>query len=101
MTIGVGQCLAWRGKAMTFPVPSRLRIGWLTTWRQARCKPSGDTRHPADTLLGTCTWRMPRPIPALTFTVLLAGCIVGPDYIPEPAPVPLTFKEAKGWKLAT
>ena len=31
----------------------------------------------------------------------LAGCAVGPDYIPEPAPVPQTFKELKGWKVAT
>jgi NodT family efflux transporter outer membrane factor (OMF) lipoprotein len=38
-----------------------------------------------------------------TFTLLatLVGCAVGPDYIPEPAPVPQTFKELKGWKVAT
>jgi NodT family efflux transporter outer membrane factor (OMF) lipoprotein len=34
---------------------------------------------------------------ALTF----GGCAVGPDYIPEAAPVPHTFKEMKGWKFAT
>jgi len=31
---------------------------------------------------------------------LLAGCAVGPNYSPEAAPVPTTFKELKGWKLA-
>jgi NodT family efflux transporter outer membrane factor (OMF) lipoprotein len=31
----------------------------------------------------------------------LAGCVVGPDYVPEAAPVPNTFKELKGWKVAT
>jgi NodT family efflux transporter outer membrane factor (OMF) lipoprotein len=31
----------------------------------------------------------------------LAGCAVGPDYIPEPAPAPQAFKELKGWKVAT
>jgi NodT family efflux transporter outer membrane factor (OMF) lipoprotein len=33
--------------------------------------------------------------------VALAGCAVGPDYVPEAAPVPNTFKELKGWKVAT
>src|SRR5271169_7218839 len=33
--------------------------------------------------------------------LLLAGCAVGPDYVPEAAPVPNTFKELKGWKVAT
>ena len=45
-----------------------------------------------------------RPLAGLgAFTLLtaLAGCAVGPDYIPEPAPVPQTFKELKGWKVAT
>jgi NodT family efflux transporter outer membrane factor (OMF) lipoprotein len=37
----------------------------------------------------------------LTLVGALAGCTVGPDYIPEPAPVPTTFKELKGWKVAT
>jgi NodT family efflux transporter outer membrane factor (OMF) lipoprotein len=32
--------------------------------------------------------------------LLLPGCTVGPDYSREPAPVPSTFKELKGWKLA-
>jgi NodT family efflux transporter outer membrane factor (OMF) lipoprotein len=31
----------------------------------------------------------------------LAGCAVGPDYSPEPAPVSPKFKELKGWKLAS
>jgi NodT family efflux transporter outer membrane factor (OMF) lipoprotein len=39
--------------------------------------------------------------PALLLAVLLTGCAVGPDYSREPAPVPTTFKELKGWKRAT
>jgi NodT family efflux transporter outer membrane factor (OMF) lipoprotein len=31
----------------------------------------------------------------------LTGCAVGPDYLPEAAPTPKTFKELKGWKVAT
>jgi NodT family efflux transporter outer membrane factor (OMF) lipoprotein len=38
--------------------------------------------------------------PALLVALLLPGCTVGPDYAREPAPVPTTFKELKGWKLA-
>jgi len=33
--------------------------------------------------------------------LLLAGCMVGPDYHRPVAPVPTTFKELPGWKLAT
>jgi NodT family efflux transporter outer membrane factor (OMF) lipoprotein len=38
--------------------------------------------------------------PALLLALLLPGCTVGPDYSREPAPVPTTYKELKGWKLA-
>jgi len=38
---------------------------------------------------------------AVAFTLALAGCAVGPDYVPAAAPVPNTFKELKGWKRAT
>jgi NodT family efflux transporter outer membrane factor (OMF) lipoprotein len=31
----------------------------------------------------------------------LAGCAVGPDYSPPAAPTPTTYKELKGWKVAT
>ena len=37
---------------------------------------------------------------ALLLALLLPGCAVGPDYAREPAPVPTTYKELKGWKLA-
>lgn len=37
----------------------------------------------------------------LILTLALAGCAVGPDYVPQAAPVPNTFKELKGWKVAT
>jgi NodT family efflux transporter outer membrane factor (OMF) lipoprotein len=29
------------------------------------------------------------------------GCMVGPDYVLPPAPVPVQFKELDGWKIAT
>ena len=32
--------------------------------------------------------------------LLLDGCAVGPNYSPDPAPIPTEFKELKGWKLA-
>src|ERR1700734_985453 len=38
---------------------------------------------------------------ALLLALLLSGCTVGPDYLREPAPVPTTYKEFKGWKGAT
>lgn len=31
---------------------------------------------------------------------LLAGCALGPDYIPPPAPMAQSYKELKGWKIA-
>ncbi len=41
-------------------------------------------------------------IPALLVLLFaLAGCAVGPDYVPEAAPTPKNFKELKGWKVAT
>jgi NodT family efflux transporter outer membrane factor (OMF) lipoprotein len=36
----------------------------------------------------------------LLIALLLPGCTVGPDYSREPAPVPTTYKELKGWKFA-
>jgi NodT family efflux transporter outer membrane factor (OMF) lipoprotein len=33
--------------------------------------------------------------------LLLAGCMVGPDYKRPDAPVPVTYKELAGWKQAT
>jgi NodT family efflux transporter outer membrane factor (OMF) lipoprotein len=39
---------------------------------------------------------------ALVLLVLfsLSACTVGPNYSPEPAPVPTTYKNLKGWKFA-
>lgn len=39
--------------------------------------------------------------PTLLAGCALAGCAVGPNYKPAPAPVPTHYKELKGWKLAT
>ena len=39
--------------------------------------------------------------PALILLFALAGCAVGPDYVPAAAPTPKNFKELKGWKVAT
>src|SRR5262249_55055603 len=46
-------------------------------------------------------WRTLAGLIVFTLLPALASCAVGPDYIPEPAPVPQTFKELKGWKVAT
>ena len=32
--------------------------------------------------------------------LMLIGCAIGPNYSPEPAPVPTQYKELKGWKHA-
>ena len=45
-----------------------------------------------------------RTLPCLSFFILavtLVGCAVGPDYTPPAAPTPTTYKEIKGWKVAT
>ena len=44
---------------------------------------------------------MPVCATALALATTLGGCAVGPDYVPEAAPVSKTFKELKGWKVAT
>jgi NodT family efflux transporter outer membrane factor (OMF) lipoprotein len=46
-------------------------------------------------------WRERARLPVLILASALAGCAVGPDYIPEAAPTPTQFKELKGWKVAT
>jgi NodT family efflux transporter outer membrane factor (OMF) lipoprotein len=38
---------------------------------------------------------------ALIAAAFMAGCSVGPDYVPPTAPVPYEFKELDGWKIAT
>ncbi len=40
-------------------------------------------------------------LPLSIVGVALAGCAVGPDYVPEAAPTPTQYKELKGWKVAT
>jgi NodT family efflux transporter outer membrane factor (OMF) lipoprotein len=36
----------------------------------------------------------------LSLGLLLTSCAIGPEYSREPAPVPVEFKETKGWKVA-
>lgn len=38
---------------------------------------------------------------AVTVATAAPGCMVGPDYVTPPAPVPADFKELDGWKIAT
>jgi NodT family efflux transporter outer membrane factor (OMF) lipoprotein len=40
-------------------------------------------------------------IGALSLTLALTGCTLGPNYSREAAPVPTHYKELKGWKRAT
>jgi NodT family efflux transporter outer membrane factor (OMF) lipoprotein len=42
-----------------------------------------------------------RSLALLTLSTALTGCMVGPDYHRPEAPVPTTYKELPGWKLAT
>jgi NodT family efflux transporter outer membrane factor (OMF) lipoprotein len=39
-------------------------------------------------------------MPRLALGLLLASCAIGPEYSREPAPVPVEYKEIKGWKVA-
>src|ERR1700733_3296996 len=41
-----------------------------------------------------------RQISGLTLGLALTSCAIGPEYSREPAPVPVEFKETKGWKVA-
>ncbi len=41
-----------------------------------------------------------RPIAPLLAVILLAGCMVGPDYVRPPVEVPVAYKEMEGWKPA-
>jgi NodT family efflux transporter outer membrane factor (OMF) lipoprotein len=43
---------------------------------------------------------VPAGASALIIALSLAGCAVGPNYSPPPAPVAPTYKELKGWKFA-
>jgi NodT family efflux transporter outer membrane factor (OMF) lipoprotein len=36
----------------------------------------------------------------LLLSLLLAGCMVGPDYVRPSAPTPVAYKEPSGWKVA-
>jgi NodT family efflux transporter outer membrane factor (OMF) lipoprotein len=46
-------------------------------------------------------WRAHARVIPFILVGALTGCAVGPDYVPEAAPVSPTFKELKGWKVAT
>jgi len=48
--------------------------------------------------------RASAPLPAwilgLSLGLALTACTIGPEYLREPAPVPVEYKETKGWKVA-
>lgn len=44
--------------------------------------------------------RFARPGVSLLLSLIATGCTLGPDYLPPPAPVPPSYKEIDGWKLA-
>jgi NodT family efflux transporter outer membrane factor (OMF) lipoprotein len=46
------------------------------------------------------TARPIRLLAALAAASLLGACTVGPDYKRPPAPIPASYKEAEGWKVA-
>jgi NodT family efflux transporter outer membrane factor (OMF) lipoprotein len=69
------------------------RIAEVVALAHAGCGRNGPVRRGA--FLGAQA-----RFPGLILAVALAGCTVGPDYLPEAAPTPTKFKELKGWKIA-
>jgi NodT family efflux transporter outer membrane factor (OMF) lipoprotein len=51
-------------------------------------------------ILGSSSPAALRLLPRLLLGLLLTSCAVGPEYSREPAPVPVEYKEIKGWKVA-
>jgi len=70
------------------------RISAVVALAHARWNGSGEVRRGAFSRIQAC-WL------ALIATFAVAGCTVGPDYLPEAAPTPTHYKELKGWKVAT
>ena len=70
------------------------RGSWL---RRSVCSVSGIcapfARYPV-------TASIPVPIRSLLLGLALTSCAIGPQYSREPAPVPVEYKETKGWKVA-
>ena len=46
------------------------------------------------------TMKIPRKTLAVSMTLLLGGCMVGPDYQKPPIELPMTFKEGTQWQRA-
>ena len=68
---------------------------WLRWPKLVRSKRLGATRN------AIFARRQAVRLAASILAVALAGCAVGPDYVPEAAPTPTQYKELKGWKVAT
>lgn len=49
---------------------------------------------------GAGVHRFASPSFGLLLSLIATGCTLGPDYLPPPAPVPPSYKEIAGWKLA-
>jgi len=43
----------------------------------------------------------PRRLLVAMLALACGGCMVGPDYHRPAAPVPIAYKELKGWTIAT
>lgn len=43
---------------------------------------------------------LPNLLPFVVAALLLSGCTVGPKYVPPTTEIPVSYKEAKGWKPA-
>jgi len=69
------------------------RISAVVALAHARWNGSGQVRRGAFSRTQACCL-------ALIVTFAATGCTVGPDYLPEAAPVATNFKELKGWKVA-
>jgi NodT family efflux transporter outer membrane factor (OMF) lipoprotein len=82
----LGRIVLFRGK--------QRRISAVVALAHARWNGSGEVRRGAFSRI-QASWL------ALIATFAVAGCTVGPDYLPEAAPTPTHYKELKGWKVAT
>jgi NodT family efflux transporter outer membrane factor (OMF) lipoprotein len=70
-----------------------LRGGWV---RRSVCSVRGlRALLPAWIFGSVFVW-----IAGLSLALALTACTIGPEYLREPAPVPVEYKETKGWRVA-